>query len=212
MALSPKKLNYQNLAGHIIENLSKHQIEGYYAQDRDEALEIACRFLSPGSTVSWGGSATLNEIGFIDAVNDSDCIVLDRSQISPEDMDEFYGRVAVCDYYYMSTNAITIDGQLVNIDGNGNRVASLIHGPKNVIVIAGMNKVASDIPSAFKHVRDIAAPANTVRLNKKTPCANVGHCCDCYSPGCICSQFVITRRSNTPNRIKVILVGEELGF
>lgn len=212
MGLSPKKLNYQNLAGHIIENLSKRQIEGYYAQDRDEALEIACRFLSPGSSVSWGGSATLNEIGFIDAVNDSDCIVLDRTQIPPEDMDEFYGRVAVCDYYYMSTNAVTIDGQLVNIDGNGNRVASLIHGPKNVIVIAGMNKVASDIPSAFKRVRDIAAPANTVRLNKKTPCANVGHCCDCYSPDCICSQFVITRRSNIPNRIKVILVGEELGF
>lgn len=212
MSLSPKEINYQNLAEHIIENLSKRQMEGYYAQDKDEALEIACRFLSSGSTVSWGGSATLNEIGFIDAVSDSDCTILDRSKVAPEDMDEFYGRVAVCDYYFMSTNAITIDGQLVNIDGIGNRVASLIHGPKNVIVIAGMNKVASDIPSAFKRVRDIAAPANAVRLNRKTPCANVGHCCDCYAADCICSQFVITRRSGRPNRIKVVLVGESLGF
>ena len=102
--------------------------------------------------------------------------------------------------------------QLVNIDGNGNRVASLIHGPKNVIIIAGINKVVSDIPSAFKRARDIAAPANTVRLNKNTPCTHVGHCCDCSSPDCICNQFVITRRSGIPDRIKVILVGEELAI
>ena len=212
MSLSPKKINAQNLAETVIRNLSKRQIAGYYAQDKDEALEIACRFLQPGSSVSWGGSMTLNEIGLIDALKDSDCTVLDRTVPAPEDMAEFYGKVAACDYYFMSTNAMTIDGQLVNIDGNGNRVASLIHGPKNVIIIAGINKVVSDIPSAFKRARDISAPANTVRLNKNTPCTHVGHCCDCSSPDCICNQFVITRRSGIPDRIKVILVGEELGY
>ena len=109
-------------------------------------------------------------------------------------------------------DAITIDGELVNIDGRANRVSLLCWGPQNVIVIAGMNKIASDVESAIQRVRDAAAPPNTVRLNKNTPCAQTGRCGNCYSPDCICSQILITRRSSTPNRIKVILVGEELGY
>ena len=118
----------------------------------------------------------------------------------------------MADYFLMSTNAITMDGELVNIDGRSNRVSCLCWGPQNVIIIAGMNKVALDVESALKRVRNFAAPPNAVRLNKNTPCAQTGKCADCYSPDCICSQIVITRRSSTPNRIKVILVGEELGY
>jgi hypothetical protein len=123
-----------------------------------------------------------------------------------------YSRQVMADFFLMSSNAITIDGELVNIDGRANRVSLLCWGPQNVIVIAGMNKIASDVESAVQRVRDAAAPPNTVRLNKNTPCAQTGRCGNCYSPDCICSQIVITRRSSTPKRIKVILVGEELGY
>jgi hypothetical protein len=112
----------------------------------------------------------------------------------------------------MSSNAITLDGQLVNIDGSGNRVACLITGPKNVIIIAGMNKVTTDVDNAIERVRNMATPPNTVRLGKKTPCSETGKCANCLVDDCICNQIVITRRSGTQGRIKVILVGEELGF
>lgn len=112
----------------------------------------------------------------------------------------------------MSTNAITLDGELINIDGRGNRVAFLCYGPQNVLIISGINKIVSDIDSGIKRVRNIAAPPNSIRLNRKTPCSINGKCEDCYSPDCMCSQLVITRRSGILNRIKVILVGEELGY
>ena len=112
----------------------------------------------------------------------------------------------------MSTNALTMDGELVNIDGTGNRVASLIFGPSNVIIIAGMNKVADTLDAAVARARNTAAPMNTIRLDRNTPCTQVGRCCNCMSPDCICNQFVITRRSAPSGRIKIILVGEELGY
>ncbi len=112
----------------------------------------------------------------------------------------------------MSTNAITLDGELVNVDGRANRVAFLCFGPQEVIVLAGMNKLVADVPAGFSRARNMAAPANTVRLNSKTPCALTGRCGDCYTPESICSQMLITRRSGVPGRIKVILIGEELGY
>ena len=112
----------------------------------------------------------------------------------------------------MSSNAVTLDGELVNIDGNGNRVACLITGPKNVILIVGMNKIVPDVTSGFDRVRNMAAPPNGVRLGLSTPCSKYGKCHDCYSPDCMCCEFVVTRKSRIPGRIKVILVGEELGY
>ena len=112
----------------------------------------------------------------------------------------------------MSSNAITLDGQLVNIDGIGNRLACLIAGPKNVIVIAGMNKIVADVETGIERVRNMAAPPNAVRLGSRTPCAGLGHCADCLVDDCLCCQIVITRKSRIPDRIKVILVGEELGY
>ena len=112
----------------------------------------------------------------------------------------------------MSSNAITLDGQLVNIDGLGNRVASLIHGPKNVVIVAGMNKVVKDVDTAIDRVHNEAAPPNAVRLGLDTPCAKYGYCCNCLSPDCICCETVITRKSRIAGRIKVILVGETLGY
>ena len=118
----------------------------------------------------------------------------------------------MADYYLMSTNAITMDGELINIDGNGNRVACLIHGPKHVIMVVGMNKLVSNVEDGYRRVRDIATPANTKRLNKNTPCFHTGRCGDCLSPDCICNQVVITRRSSHAGRIKIFFVAEDLGY
>ena len=156
---------------------------------------------------------TLDEIGLLDELQNSDYILYDRNKVSnEEERTAMNARIITSDYYFMSSNAITLDGKLVNVDGYGNRVACLIWGPKNVIVIAGMNKVVTDEKAAIDRARNMAAPPNTVRLHKKTPCAELGRCANCLTEDCICSNTVITRRSQIPNRIKVILVGEELGY
>lgn len=211
--MNPKKKFYETAAETLIKNLDKRGMEAYYVDNKDDALKMALRFVTPGSSVSWGGSMSINEIGLIPALKAWDCTVLDRTAPkTEEEKKEFFGKVAVCDYYFMSTNAITMDGELVNIDGTGNRVASLIFGPSNVVIIAGMNKVADNLESAVDRARNTAAPMNTIRLDRKTPCTQVGRCMDCMSPDCICNQFVVTRRSAPAGRIKIILVGEELGY
>ena len=211
--MSPKKKFYETAAETLIKNLDKRGMEAYYVDNAEDALNMALRFVTPGSSVSWGGSMTITDIGLIDALKVGDYTVLDRmAPMSDEEKRELYGKVATCDYYFMSSNAITMDGELVNIDGIGNRVASLIFGPANVIIIAGMNKVVDNIEAAVDRARNTAAPINTIRLNRKTPCTQTGRCMDCMSPECICNQFVVTRRSMPAGRIKIILVGEELGY
>ena len=211
--MSPKELANQNLANTIIKNLAKKNLEGYYCATSAEAVEKALSLMPEGSSVTWGGSMTLTECGLMDALKTANYEIIDRDTAkTPEEARIMYGKQVMADYYLMSSNAITMDGELVNIDGRANRVSCLCWGPQNVIVIAGMNKVTPDVESALKRVRNFAAPPNTVRLNKNTPCSQTGKCADCYSPDCICSQVLITRRSSTPNRIKVILVGEELGY
>ena len=174
-------------------------------------LEIG--YIGNGKSVSWGGTMSMKQCGIPEALAENSTLtILDRAKQPADKMKEFFKEVAGCDYYIMGTNAITLDGELVNIDGNGNRLASLIFGPEHVIVIAGMNKVATDVPEALHRVRNIASPPNTVRLGKNTPCAIDGRCHDCMSPDCICNQVVITRRSREKERIIVLLVNENLGF
>lgn len=211
--MSPKETAKQNMANTIIKNLAKKNMEGYYCATSAEAVEKALSLMPEGASVTWGGSMTLTECGLMVALQGQKYELIDRDEAkTPEEARVMYAKQVMADYYLMSTNAITIDGELVNIDGRANRVSCLCWGPQNVIIIAGMNKIANDVEDALKRVRNFAAPPNTVRLNKNTPCAQTGRCADCYSPDCICSQVVITRRSSTPNRIKVILVGEELGY
>lgn len=213
--MSPKKVYYENLANTLIERFNKRGIEGYYCDNKEEALATAKRFLTPGCSISWDGSETLNEIGLIEYLksSDSDYIIYDRqSAKTPEESHQLYGKIVTCDFYFMSSNAISLDGQLINIDGRGNRVACLIAGPKNVIVIAGMNKITTDVESGIERVRNMASPPNNIRLKHNTPCAELGRCTNCLVDDCICCQIVITRKSKIPGRIKVILVGEELGY
>lgn len=210
---TPKQQYYEALADGLIDKFNLRGIEGYYCESKEEALLTAKRFLTPGCSVSWGGSMTLEEIGLIEDLKRSDYTVYDRSTAkTPEERSDLYADVVRCDYYFMSSNAITLDGQLVNIDGFGNRVSCLISGPKNVVIIAGMNKIATDVNAAIDRVHNEAAPPNAIRLNAKTPCAKYGRCVDCLDDACLCCQTVITRKSRVPGRIKVILVGEELGY
>lgn len=211
--MSYKQQYYENLAESIIEKFNLRGIEGYYCADREEANAKAKRFLTPGCSISWGGSMTIEEIGLIDDLKESDYTIYDRSSAAtPEEKRELYGRIVTSDFYFMSSNAITIDGQLINIDGAGNRVACLCHGPEHVVVIAGMNKIVPDVKSGIARVHNMAAPPNTLRLGLDTPCAEYGRCADCLSQDCICAHTVVTRFSRVPGRLKVILVGEELGY
>lgn len=211
--MSPKQKSFENTAQTIIKNLEKRQMEGYYCENAAAAVEKALSFVEADSTVTYGGSETLNESGLKEALRKGSYNLLDRDKAAtPEIKKEIEAKTFVADYYFMSTNAITLDGELINVDGSGNRVAALIYGPKNVIIITGMNKIVPNVESGLTRVRNFAAPPNVVRLNKNTPCFTTGKCHDCLSPDCICNQTVITRRSGIKNRIKVILVGEELGY
>lgn len=212
--MDSKKMHYELLANTIIKNLAKRRMEGCYCPTAEEAKKKALSYLTPGCSVSYGGSMTLEETGMLHVLRHTpDITFLDRATAqNPEETKRIYHDALSADFYFMSTNAITTDGELVNIDGTGNRVSALIYGPEHVIVMAGMNKAAASVGEALSRVRNTASPQNALRLDKKTPCAVNGTCSDCLSPDCICSQVVVTRRSGILNRIKVILIGEELGY
>lgn len=211
--MNHKKQAYKNQAETIIENLEKRNMDGYYCADGTEAVQLALDLVEEGLTVSFGGSETLKETGILKALKEGNFKVIDRDAAKTlEEKKEIYKQSVCSDYFFMSTNAITLDGELVNIDGSGNRVACLMHGPENVIILAGMNKVTSDTLSSIDRVRNFASPPNAVRLNTDTPCKITGSCKNCLSPDCMCSHIVITRRSKIPGRIKVILIGEEFGY
>ncbi len=204
----------QKQAQQVIAALNKRNINGYYCQDKKQALEKALSLIPEGSTIAWGGSESIKQCLIPQTLlEDSRFTVYDRAAYNtPEKAKEFNNLAFNCNYYFMSSNALTLDGVLVNVDGYGNRVASLIYGPDHVIMVVGMNKIVGDVDEAYRRIRNMASPPNTIRLNKNTPCAKNGKCGDCYSEDCICNQIVITRRSRDKDRIHVILVGENLGF
>lgn len=211
--MNPKKQAYKTLADTMIKNFSRRNIEAFYCDNSEEAVALAMDIMKDGDTVGFGGSETLKETGLLDAVRNSSHTLIDRGSAStPEEQKAFYFKNAMSDYFLMSSNAVTIDGELINIDGNGNRVACLIQGPEHVLLLIGMNKVVDSVESGISRVRNMAAPPNAARLNKSTPCGITGHCGNCNSPDCMCCEIVITRHSRHNGRIKVILIGEELGY
>lgn len=199
----------------IIKGLEKRNMEGVFCETKEDALAKALSYIEEGSSVTWGGSMSISEIGLMDAVKNGNYEIIDRSVAKNYDEQRvIFSKAVLADYYLMSSNAITLDGELINIDGTGNRVACLTYGPKNVIMIVGMNKVVNDVEDGIKRVRNFASPPNTLRLGLKTPCSMTGRCGDCYGDTCICSQIVVTRRQSAAmrGRIKIILVGESLGY
>lgn len=211
--MTPMEQYYETMAASVIKGLTKRGMEGYYFPTSQEAVEKIMSMIPEGSSVAWGGSVTLNETGMMAALKNADLERIDRSSASsPEEKKALERRSFCADYYFMSANAITADGELVNVDGNGNRVAALVYGPDHVMILAGMNKVTADVEAAMKRLHTNAAPPNTMRLGLKTPCSQTGVCKDCTAPDCICAHTVVTRFNRIAGRIKVFLIGETLGF
>lgn len=211
--MTPKQTFYENQAKSIIHKLEARKMEGYYCPDKESAKAKVLELIGPNKkVVTYGGSMSLDEIGVKEAVEEAGHDLLRREKyVTPEEKRECFAKQTLADVFMMSTNAITLDGELVNIDGSGNRVACLSFGPNEVIVVAGMNKVVSNVEEGIACSRNFAAPPNTVRLGCDTPCAKIGQCGNCLNDT-ICCQIVVTRASRVQGRIKVILVGEELGY
>ena len=193
-----------NQALKVVEAMNKRQFEAYYCKTSQEALEKALTLIPENHTVSWGGSVTLDQIGLIQAVKNKGYKVIDRATAkNPEERIELMRKALTAETFLMSSNAITEDGQLLNVDGNGNRVAALCFGPKQVIVVAGTNKIVPSWEDAYNRVLKVAAPLNAKRLSSAEKEVKVEN---------IFCQVVTTRVSLPSKKIKVILVGEELGF
>lgn len=205
---------YEANLGEIKSNLERRNFECFIVDTKEDVIKFLSQLIEKGATVACGGSMTLFECGVIDFLRSGEYNFLDRYKegLTAQQMGEIYRQSFFSDYYLMSTNAITLDGKLVNIDGNGNRLAALMFGPENVIVIAGINKISLNEQEAIQRVRNIASPMNAKRLSKNTPCTIDGRCHDCLSDDCICSHIVVTRRHPVKGRIKVIIVKEDLGF
>lgn len=197
------------LAETVIKGLKSRNMTGYYAKDKEEALELALGLIEKGSSITMGGCMSAKEIGLVSALKEGDYHFIDRTKLEPR---EALLAAYDADIFLSSANALTDDGILVNIDGNANRVSCIAQGPKKVLFIVSMNKICSDLDSAMKRARNIAAPANAQRFDIKTPCKLTGKCTDCKSQDTICCQFLITRYSRHTERIHVILVNEDLGF
>ena len=198
------------LSQKVIKGLASRNMTGYYAKTKEEALSIALSLIPEGSSVTMGGAMSAHEIGLVEALKAGNYNFIDRDQY--EDKRAAMLMAYDADVFLTSANAMTEDGVLVNIDGNANRVSAIAQGPKKVVLIAGMNKVCSDVDSALKRARNVAAPINAQRFGLNTPCSKTGACMDCKSPDTICCQFLITRYSKHPGRIHVILVNDNLGF
>lgn len=205
---------FEKKAQIIMKNLEKRNMTAHYCANCEDLVSQITTLLPDGCSIAWGGSESLTESGVMSALeNNQTYQLIDRMKAkTPEERRKVYAESVMSDYYFMSTNAITLEGELVNIDGNGNRVACLIQGPEHVFIIAGMNKVVTDIGAGIERTRNVAAPPNCIRLNRQTPCAATGICGDCLSPDGICSHLVITRRSGHTGRIHVFLVAENLGY
>lgn len=208
----------KKLSENVIKSLKKRHFNAIYCENAAEALQEITKLITKEETVSWGGSVTLEQTGITKYLIENGYNVIDRdSAKTPEEKAQLLRKGLVCDTFLMSTNALSEDGQLVNIDGTGNRVAALCYGPKRVIVVAGMNKVTKTVQDALARVRNIAAPVNMQRINatmshRETPCSYTGSCADCLSEDSICAQIVTTRICKPAGKITVILVNEELGY
>ena len=211
--MNVREMRNEVLANRVVKNLESRNMEAYFVKTKEEALKKALELIPEGSSISWGGTASAKEIGLLDAVQEGNYEVYDREEAqTPELKNEIAHKALDCDFFIGSTNALAENGVMVNIDGNANRVAAFVFGPKNVLLIVGMNKVVKSEEDAMSRARNEAAPINAQRFGLDTPCSKNGMCYDCKSPDCICCQILITRYSRVAKRIKVILVDENLGF
>ena len=206
-----------------MENLDKNGIKPYFVETKEEVVPLIKTLINKGESVSNGGSMSLNETGVSELLKCGDYDFIDRTGLEGEEIRQAYIRAFGCDTYFCSSNAVTENGELYNVDGNSNRVACIVYGPRQVIMVVGVNKIVKDINEAITRVKEKAAPPNTKRLSCKTPCEATGSCislkqdnpliCDgCQSPQRICCNYVVSAKQRHKDRIKVIIVNENLGY
>lgn len=208
-----KSLFYKKRGEILVKNLQSRHFDAYYCATKEEALIKALDLIPKDATVGWGGAYSAMQIGLMDALNKGPYRTIDRDKCKTQEEKQQAAKDCFsADVFLTGANALSLDGQMVNIDGNGNRVGAVIYGPTSVLVIAGMNKVEENLDAAIQRARTVAAPINEQRFLGNTPCAVTGVCADCKSENCICNHIVITRHCRPIGRIKFILVGEDLGF
>lgn len=207
-----------------MERLQAHNMAAYYVETKEEVVPLLKTLMKEGETVTHGGSETLKNCGVTELLNSGAYNYIDRSKAqTPEEINKAYREAYFADTYLGSANAVTEGGLLYNVDGNSNRVSAYLYGPKQVILICGYNKIVKDLDEATYRVKAIASPNNTKRLGCDTYCASAGEClsvgtdasymCDgCRSEGRICCNYVISAKQRHKDRIKVIFVGEKLGY
>ena len=211
---SPLEIRYDKLGPRVVIALRSRFFEARYFSNEADAAEEILKMIPQTHLVSWGGSITAVGLGLQKNIKERGYQVIDRDMAAnKEERTELMRKALLCDTYIAGINAISEDGQLVNLDGGGNRVAAMCYGPKQVILVAGMNKVVKDLDAAMVRVRTIAAPANMQRFpGTHTPCADSGSCGNCCCQDSICSCLVVTRLCKPAGRIKVVLIGKDLGF
>ena len=211
--MTPKEQRNERLAERLIKSLKRRHMEAFYCPTAAEAVEKVSELIADGSSVTWGGSMTIRDIGIPQVLKQRGTLeVLDRDEVSDRDeVVRIYERAFTADVYLSSVNAISEDGVIVNIDGNGNRVAAITWGPKKVIFVVGINKVAQTVETALQRARSTASPINAARFDIATPCQTDGICHNCNSPESICN-YVHFLRNSPHGRHMVVLVGEDLGY
>lgn len=211
--MNVQAIRNERLAEVVIQQMKRRHINAYYCTNSADAIKQVQELIPEGSSITWGGSLTIREMGLTAALKAGNYQVFDRDEIKTQaEKVEIYRKAFSCDYYLTSANAITEDGLIVNIDGSGNRVAAITWGPEHVIFVVGMNKVCHDLEAAMSRARHLAAPVNATRIGCKTPCQVDGICHSCHSTECICNYLHVMRNSYPAGRHTVILVGEEWGY
>lgn len=210
---TPKQLYYEKRGKILVKNLQSRHFEAYYCESKEEALKKALELIPECASVGWGGATSCEQIGLMQALHAGNYRAMDRSLAkSPEEREQMMRDMLHADVFLTGANGLSLDGQMVNIDGAGNRVAAIVYGPGSIIVVAGMNKVEDTLEAAVTRARTVAAPTNNQRFDNDNPCAVTGACGNCKNEKCICNQILITRHCRPVGRIKFILVGEDLGF
>lgn len=198
----------------VVKNLKKNNFAVHVAENKEEGAQIVRSLIEKGATIGVGGSVTIDQLDILDGLEAEGHLIFNHNKagLTPQQVLDFRRRELTCDVFLTSTNALTEKGELVNIDGVGNRVAALTFGPKRVVVATGINKIVADVHAGIARIGSVAAPLNNKRLKKDMPCTKVGHCVDCQLPGRICNVTTITKKRPPLTDIHIVLIKEELGY
>lgn len=202
------------LGNRAVEALKRNYFDAAYFESEPEVVDAVLKFIKPGATVGFGGSQTTRLLGLNEAITKAGGVILNHNalELSSEERIEVMRKQQVCDVFISSSNAITLDGFICNLDGHGNRVSAMIFGPRKVIVIAGTNKICKNEAAAWDRIKAVAAPLNMKRLNRPNPCTKTGECMDCNIPTRGCNAYVTLRRKPSLTDFSVFIIGKSLGY